>query len=64
VTAFDELGGSPVVNLASVKKVNGIVARYQAFTSALVALSDVARFPDKDGRLRITPENFEPRKNI
>ncbi|KQR87224.1 hypothetical protein ASG35_24230 [Burkholderia sp. Leaf177] len=54
--------GSPVSNIASVERVNGIVARYQGFTNALVVLADTPQFPDGAGRLLSIPESFERRK--
>jgi len=56
--------GSPVTNLTSIDKVNGIVARYQAYTSALKVLADTPQFPDQDGNLQTTPEGYERRKDI
>ena len=56
--------GSPVSNAESIGKVNGIVARYQAHTSAVMALADVPQFRNKEGSLQTVPEGYERRKDV
>ncbi|MDQ7977579.1 hypothetical protein QYH69_10050 [Paraburkholderia sp. SARCC-3016] len=55
--------GSPVINHASIAKVNGIVARYQAYVNALVVLADYMPFSGATGVVEITPDGYE-RRNI
>jgi hypothetical protein len=45
--------GTPSTNVGSV---NGIVARYQAYASALVTLTDLTRFPSANGSLQEAPD--------
>jgi len=54
--------GSPRSNTTDIDKVNGIVARFQSYSNALVVLTDTPRFPDKDGSDQVLPEDFEPRR--
>lgn len=56
--------GSPVSNPASIEKVNGIVARYQGYTNALVVLADTPQFPSQNGKLLAMPEGYERRKDV
>ena len=53
--------GSPCKNLASIDKVNGIVARFQSYSNALVVLDDKPRFVDKDNNVSDKPEGYVPR---
>ncbi|KAE8757515.1 hypothetical protein FSO04_23775 [Paraburkholderia madseniana] len=45
--------GYPSFSLSSV---NGLTARYQAYTAALVALMDLTRFPAANGTTQFTPD--------
>ncbi|WP_175665550.1 hypothetical protein ACN9MG_00605 [Burkholderia ambifaria] len=54
--------GSPVKNLASIAKVNGIVARYQAYVNAMVVLADYTPFIFADGHVEIVPDGYDRRK--
>jgi len=54
--------GSPCKNLSSIDKVNGIVARFQSYSNALVVLDDKPRFVDKDNNVSDKPEGYTPRR--
>jgi len=54
--------GSPVKDVRSIAKVNGIVARYQAYTNALVVLGDYRVFPHAQGHQDEMPEGYERRR--
>ncbi|APR35849.1 M23 family metallopeptidase [Paraburkholderia sp. SOS3] len=55
--------GSPVSDLSNINKVNGIVARCQAYVNALMVLVDYIPFPDMDGHLTAMPEGYQ-RRNV
>jgi hypothetical protein len=44
--------------------VNGIVARFQAYTHAVAILADDGEFPDKKGQPQLMPDGFERRKDV
>ena len=54
--------GSPCKNLSSIDKVNGIVARFQSYSNAMVVLADKPAFKDKDGNVKDKPDEFSPRR--
>jgi hypothetical protein len=54
--------GSPVKDINKIAKVNGIVARYQAYTNALVILEDYRIFSYSQGHEEETPEGHERRR--
>jgi hypothetical protein len=54
--------GSPVQDMSKIAKVNGIVARYQAYTQALMVLADRMAFPNSHGQLQEIPEGHAPRR--
>ncbi len=54
--------GSPVHDISKIAKVNGIVARYQAYTQALMILADRMEFPNAYGQLNDAPEGYVQRK--
>jgi hypothetical protein len=55
--------GSPQKDARNIAKVNGIVARYQAYANALVVLmDDTVIFPYTEGFTATAPEGFERRK--
>ncbi|SAK85797.1 hypothetical protein AWB80_05835 [Caballeronia pedi] len=54
--------GSPVKDASKIARVNGIVARYQAYTNALVILEDYRIFPYSQGHEEETPEGHERRR--
>jgi len=55
--------GSPVRDTGSIAEVNGIVARYQAYTHAAATLGDGLGFPDSDGQPQLMPEGYNRRKS-
>lgn len=54
--------GKPVTDLDKIKKVNGIVARFQAYTNSLKVLTEQMNFPDANGQLKEQPEEFKARR--
>ena len=54
--------GHAVSDARRIASVNGIVARYQAYTNALMVLADRVKFPDARGESQDMPENYEPRR--
>lgn len=54
--------GKPVTDLDKIKKVNGIVARFQAYTNSLEVLTEQMNFPDANGQLKEQPEEFKARR--
>lgn len=54
--------GKPMNDPASIEKVYGIQARNQAYTSALMALSEGLSFPDERGQMHEQPGEYEPRR--
>ncbi|MEF9672806.1 hypothetical protein QNM99_13160 [Pseudomonas sp. PCH446] len=55
--------GKPVSEASKINAVNGIVARYQAYTNALTVLTEQMNFPDAGGKLNEQPEMFKPRRD-
>ncbi len=55
--------GSTPKDLAKIARVNGIVARYQAYTSALMVLADGTSFPCDEGHGWDNPAGYE-RRNV
>jgi hypothetical protein len=55
--------GSPVTDARSIAKVNGIVARYQAYTHASATLADWLGFPNVSGEPQDMPDGYERRKS-
>jgi hypothetical protein len=53
--------GKPAEDPASIAKVNGIVARYQAYASALVILADRVSFPTTNGQHQDWPDGYKRR---
>ncbi len=51
--------GQPSANYAHI---NGIVARFQAYTTGQVVLLDTPTFPDAQGQPQPLPENYQPRR--
>ncbi|MDI3262994.1 MAG: hypothetical protein QJR11_09325 [Fulvimonas sp.] len=51
--------GQPSANYAHI---NGIVARFQAYTTGQVVLLDTPMFPDAQGQPQPLPENYQPRR--
>jgi hypothetical protein len=56
--------GHPVADPRSAAGVNGIVARFQAYTHAVAILADDGEFPDKKGQPQLMPDGFERRKDV
>jgi hypothetical protein len=56
--------GHPVADPRSAAGVNGIVARFQAYTHAVAILVDDGEFPDKKGQPQLMPDGFERRKDV
>jgi len=54
--------GSPVKDIKKIAKISGIVARYQAYTNALMVLADKTSFPGASGNVQEIPEGYELRK--
>lgn len=54
--------GSPRSATSDINKVNGIVARFQSYSNALVVLDDRPSFKYSDGVVQIQPEGFVPRR--
>lgn len=54
--------GSPRSDPSSINKVNGIVARFQSYSNALVVLDDRLTFKSSDGKVLMQPEGFVPRR--
>ncbi|MGF6283947.1 hypothetical protein [Pseudomonas silensiensis] len=54
--------GRPVADPASINKVNGITARFQAYTTALMVLTEQMSYPDASGKLHEKPQNYKPRR--
>ena len=54
--------GSPRSDPSSINKVNGIVARFQSYSNALVVLDDRPAFKSGDGKVLMQPEGFVPRR--
>lgn len=54
--------GRPVADPASINKVNGITARFQAYTTALMVLTEQMNYPDSSGRLNESPDGYKPRR--
>ncbi|WP_415772284.1 hypothetical protein [Pseudomonas sp. LB3P38] len=54
--------GRPVADPGSINRVNGITARFQAYTNALTVLTEQMSYPDASGKLKEQPENFKPRR--
>lgn len=55
--------GSPVRDTHSIGKVNGIVARCQAYTHVAAMLGDGLGFPDADREPQEMPEGYERRQS-
>ncbi|WP_368696173.1 hypothetical protein [Paraburkholderia sp. EG286B] len=55
--------GSTPKDLAKIARVNGILARYQAYTSALMVLADGTSFPCDEGHGWDNPAGYE-RRNV
>ncbi|WP_043202084.1 M23 family metallopeptidase [Paraburkholderia acidipaludis] len=53
--------GSAPKDTAKIARVNGILARYQAYTSALIILADGISFPTTSGQQMDRPDGFERR---
>lgn len=53
--------GSPQKDTSKIAHVNGILARYQAYTSALMMLADGTLFPNAKGQGWDSPDGFERR---
>jgi hypothetical protein len=53
--------GSVPKDTAKIARVNGILARYQAYTSALIVLADGISFPTANGLQVDRPDGFERR---
>ena len=54
--------GSPVKDIKKIAKVNGIVARYQAYANALMVLADRVVFLDAQDQSKTDPEEYVPRR--
>lgn len=54
--------GSPVHDVTKINKVNGIIARNQAYTNALVVLTEQMNFPDATGKISELPDPFKARR--
>lgn len=54
--------GSPTTDPSSIARVNGIHARYQAYTNALMVLSEGLRFLDGREQSHESPEGHQPRR--
>lgn len=52
--------GRPSTNYASI---NGVQARFQAYTTAAVALMDTLQFPGTQGALQPAPDDYRPRRS-
>jgi hypothetical protein len=48
--------------MATINKVNGIVARFQAYAHAVAILADNGGFPDASKQLQVMPDGFERRE--
>jgi predicted chitinase len=55
--------GSPVHDLSAIAKVNGIVARRQAYTHAVATLGEGLGFFDANGQSQEMPDGYERRKS-
>ncbi|MCP3713905.1 hypothetical protein [Paraburkholderia sp. CNPSo 3281] len=53
--------GSAPKDTAKIARVNGILARYQAYTSALIVLADGTLFPRSEGQGWDNPSGYERR---
>lgn len=54
--------GSPIHDVTKINKVNGIIARNQAYTNALVVLTEQMNFPDATGKISELPDPFKARR--
>ncbi|MBB3248118.1 hypothetical protein FHW66_004246 [Herbaspirillum sp. Sphag64] len=62
--SFGNVAGTVNVGMptTSYTSVNGIVARFQAYTAAQIVLLDKSTFPDANGNLNYDPDDFTPRR--
>lgn len=63
-TPFGEVAATVNVGAPSTNfdKVNGITARFQAYTACQMALFDVTAFPNRQGDVRFTPIDYRQRR--